>query len=69
MTIDYTVLSDETLLEEVHRLARSVSYYNAAEGNWRREETDRRACQAEFRTCRVELEARGIEFENNGYLL
>lgn len=69
MTTEYTTLTDEALLEEVHRLARSVSYYNAAEGNWSREETDRKACQAEFRACRRELEARGIVFENKGYLL
>lgn len=66
---EYKRMTDDALLEEVHRLARNVSYYNAAEGNWRQEETARKACQAEFWACMVELKIRGLEFENKGYLL
>jgi hypothetical protein len=66
---NYTTLTDEALIEEVHRLARSVSYYNAAEGNWSRETAEREACQAEFRECMREFKSRGLEFENKGYLL
>lgn len=62
-------LTDNELTEETHRLARSVSYYNAAEGNWSRETADRNATNAEFWTARKEMERRGIEFENRGYLL
>jgi len=66
---NYTTLTDEALIEEVHRLARSVSYYNAAEGNWSQETAEREACQAEFRECMREFKSRGLEFENKGYLL
>ena len=69
MTNDYTVLSDETLLKEAHRLASAVSYYNAAEGNWSQETVARNACKEEFRKCMFELDSRGIEFEDRGYLL
>jgi hypothetical protein len=69
ITNDYTVLSNEKLTEEVHRLASAVSYYNAAEGNWYMETAARNACQAQFRAAMNELESRGIEFENRGYLL
>jgi len=66
---DFTTLNDKDLLEEAHRLARSVSYYNAAEGNWSRERAEREACQAEFRACMVEMKVRDIDFINKGYLL
>lgn len=67
--VDYGSMTDEMLLDEVHRLASSVSYYNAAEGNWSSETQARNECKAMFRAAREELARRNIEFENRGYLL
>lgn len=66
---DFTTLTNEELKEEVHRLAVSVSYYNAAEGNWSAETEARNAVKKEFWAAQDELKARGIEFENRGYLI
>ena len=66
---DFTTFTDEDLIKEVHLIARSVSYYNAAEGNWSKETAEREACQAEFRECMREFKSRGLQFENKGYLL
>ena len=62
-------LTDEQLLSETHRLARAVSYYEAAERNWSSETVARNRTKAEFREARKEMELREIEFENKGYLL
>lgn len=62
-------LNDEALLEEVHELARRVSYFNAAEGNWSQETEARNAVKAEFWSCMAELDKRGLVFENKGYLI
>jgi hypothetical protein len=67
--VDYGSMTDEMLLDEVHRLASSVSYYNAAEGNWSSETADRVATNAKFRAAREELARRNMMFENRGYLL
>ena len=61
ITNDYTILSNEKLTEEYHRLASAVSYYNAAEGNWSRETKDRLECEREYFACQKEIMARGIE--------
>jgi hypothetical protein len=66
---DITSLSDETLIEETHRLARAVSYYNAAEGNWSQEAEARNATKKEFWDAQDEMEKRGLVFENKGYLI
>lgn len=66
---DITTLSDEALIEETHRLAVSVSYYNAAEGNWSQEAEARNAVKREFWAAQDEMRNRGLEFENKGYLL
>ena len=66
---DFRELTDEQVLEEAHRLARSVSYYNAAEGNWYRERREREACYVQYRAVMREMSARGLEFVNKGYLL
>lgn len=62
-------LTDEELIAKTHKLASSMSYYNAAEGNWSQERVQREACAAELQEALVEMRARGIEFENRGYLL
>ena len=67
--VDFTTLTDEQLIEETHRLARSVSYYNAAEGNWSQETEARNATKKEFWAALDEMATREIEFENKGYLL
>lgn len=67
--MDIKSLSDDQLLSETHRLARAVSYYEAAEGNWRAETAARNKTKAEFSEARREMELREIEFENKGYLL
>ena len=69
MTETLKTYSDEDLLKEAHRLARLVSYYNAAEGNWRQETADRVACNGEFKKIMKEVNDRGLEFINEGYLL
>ena len=66
---DLKTMTDEELKEEVHRLACSVSYYNAAEGNWSAETEARNAVKKEFWEAQAELESRGIKFENRGYLI
>lgn len=67
--VDYGSMTDEMLLDEVHRLASSVSYYNAAEGNWSSETEARNEVKAKFHAAREELARRNIAFENRGYLL
>lgn len=62
-------LTDEELISKTHKLASSMSYYNAAEGNWNQERVQREACAAELQEALVEMRERGIEFENRGYLL
>lgn len=62
-------MTDDQLVEETHRLAKYVSYYNAAEGNWSREAAERYATNAEFWLARKEMERRELAFENRGYLL
>lgn len=69
MTVDYASMTDEVLLDEVHRLAVSVSYYNAAEGNWSSETEARNEVKGKFWAAQEELKRRGIEFENKGYLI
>ena len=66
---NFTDMTDEQLIEETHRLARSVSYYNAAEGNWSQETADRESTKAAFWLAQSEMETRGLTFENRGYLL
>lgn len=67
--MDIKSLSDEQLLVETHRLARAVSYYEAAERNWSAETAARNKTKAEFREARKEMELREMVFENKGYLL
>lgn len=67
--VDYGSMTDEMLLDEVHRLAVSVSYYNAAEGNWSAETAARNEVKGKFNLARDELNRRGIDFVNKGYLL
>ena len=66
---DFTKFTDEQVIEEAHRQARNLSYYNAAEGNWDRERQEREACYVQYRAVMKEMSARGLEFENRGYLL
>lgn len=66
---DINTMTDEQLTEETHRLARAMSYYNAAEGNWSRETAEREACYAEFKQARSEMTSRGLVFDNSGYLI
>lgn len=66
---DINTMTDEQLTEETHRLARAVSYFNAAEGNWSQERAEREACKADFNQAYSEMDRRGLVFENIGYLL
>lgn len=65
----YQSFTDKDVLEEAHNLASRLSYYNAAEGNWRKETQDRHACQREYNEVMKEVYERNLEFENRGYLL
>lgn len=65
----YTEMDDQELLVEIDRLARDLSYYNAAEGSWIKETEARNACRKEFHACLAEMKIRGIEFVNKGYLI
>jgi len=69
MMNSYQEMTDESLIEETHRLARAVSYYNAAEGNWSQETEARNAVKAEFWAAEDEMRKRGLVFEDIGYLL
>lgn len=62
-------LTNDELIAKTHALASSMSYYNAAEGNWERERVARESCARELQEAFVEMRARGLEFENRGYLL
>lgn len=66
---DFAGFTDEQVVEEAHRVARSLSYYNAAEGNWDRERREREACCVQYRAVMREMDRRGLEFVNKGYLL
>jgi hypothetical protein len=66
---DFTTFTDEQVLEEAHRQARNLSYYNAAEGNWDKERREREACYVQYRAVMKEMNSRGLLFENKGYLL
>jgi len=66
---DFRELTDEQVIEEAHRQARNLSYYNAAEGNWDKERREREACYVQYRAVMREMSARGLEFVNKGYLL
>lgn len=65
----YTTLTDAELLEAAHKAALGVSYYNAAEGNWRSEGAARGVANQKLREIREEMKSRGLEFVNKGYLL
>lgn len=67
--MDYTTLTDSELLEQAHQVACSVSSYNAAEGNWSREAGARGRAERRLQEIRAEMDARGLEFVNRGYLL
>lgn len=69
MENDIKAMNDAELVEYCHSLAGSVSYYNAAEGNWEKETAARNACKSKFYSVREEMRERGLEFENRGYLL
>ena len=69
MVVELKELSDIDLIKRTHDLARSVSYFNAAEGNWASETVARKECQGKFNAALKEMETRGLEFENKGYLL
>ena len=66
---DFTEFTDEQVVEEAHKVARNLSYYNAAEGNWDRERREREACYVEYRAVMREMSERGLEFVNKWYLL
>ena len=66
---DFTQFTDEQVIDEAHKVARNLSYYNAAEGNWDRERREREACYVEYRAVMREMSDRGLEFVNKGYLL
>lgn len=66
---NFKTLTDHELTEAAHDLARRVSYYNAAEGNWSQERVAREAVVGEFRAALKEMNERGLVFENKGYLL
>lgn len=63
------LLTNSELIEITHDLARRVSYYNAAEGNWSSEASERGIANAEFNKALDEMQERGLVFENRGYLL
>ena len=66
---DFTNYTDEQVIEEAHRQARNLSYYNAAEGNWGKERREREACYVDYHAVMKEMNARKLEFVNKGYLL
>jgi hypothetical protein len=69
MTIDLKTLDNTALWQHVDKCASSVSYYNAAEGDYSRETNERNAAKAKFREAREELASRGVEWINTkGYL-
>ena len=62
-------MTDSELWEYVNDCAATVSYYEAAEGNYAAETDDRNAAKAKFREARAALKARGLEWVNErGYL-
>lgn len=62
--------TDEEIIELYHKQARSMSFYNAAEGQaWYSERTARDICGGEFRKTKEELKRRGIEQPTGDYLI
>jgi hypothetical protein len=66
---NFTNLTNEQVIAEAHKEASNLSYYNAAEGNWDKERREREACYVRYRAVMKEMNARGLEFENRGYLI
>ena len=65
---DLTHLSDEEVLN-CYDLARSrMSYYNAAEGNWSKETTERNNAKHYLNIVRSELKRRRLEGRPGNYL-
>lgn len=63
-------LDDMVLLEELHKAAKNVSYFNAAEGDdWGKEQHGRDLANGHFRAVHVEAMKRGLSFQLGGYLL
>lgn len=67
--MEFKSMPDSELVELSHQLASSVSYYNAAEGDWGKETAARNECKDKFYKVRAEMRERGLEFVNKGYLL
>lgn len=62
--------TDEELTTLYHKQARSMSFYNAAEGQaWYAEADVRAACSAQFRKIMEELKRREMEIPKGNYLV
>lgn len=63
-------ITDEELITLYHKQARSMSFFNAAEGqSWYAEADARQACSAEFRKIKEELKLREIDQPKGDYLI
>lgn len=63
-------MTSQELIDAIHKAARDISYYNAAEGdNYFQEQPLRSRAQAALRSLKDEAEKRGLTVELNGYLL
>lgn len=62
-------MTDTELLEELHKAAADVSYYEAAEGEYHREKEQREAAKTKFWNLHAETVKRGLEVDLRGYLL
>jgi hypothetical protein len=66
---EFDSATDEQILDAADSARSSMSYYNAAEGNWSRETNARNACRAYLSEVYKELSKRELKARPGNYLL
>ncbi len=66
---DLSILTDQELLSEWHIAATNVSFFNAAEGNWREETEARNKCKNWYTQVVAAAKSRGLTLDTSNYLL
>jgi hypothetical protein len=57
------------LLKHLHDCASNLSFYNAAEGNWRKETDAREEARRLFQEARSKVDAKGLKYDLSAYLI
>jgi hypothetical protein len=69
MIKDLNEMTDEEVLDAFDSIRSDVSYYNAAEGNWSRETTERNAAKKRMQEIWLEIQKRNLTSRPGNYLL